>query len=881
MGRHLIGYEVQMVLAGVDYFSALPQESEQPIGVAGYGEGALIAFYAAAVDDRIDSALVSGYFQPREQLHREPVYRNVYGLLREFGDADIASLVAPRSLVIEACRAPRAPDPPPLINGRNYAAYGKLWTPKLEEVRREFTLAKTHFQRLDIEDRIALVASDGGQGPPGTQAALVVFLESLGIDKESHDDRVAFRDRRARFDPTGRMKRQFDQWTSHTQRLVRQSRFRRVEFWKDADSLSTEKWSETTVRFRELLWDEIIGRLPQASLPPNPRTQLVYDTPQWKGYEVMLDVYPGVFQYGMLLVPKDLQPDERRPVVVAQHGRNATPRHVCTPDEDTYAYHSFGAQLADRGFVVYAPQNLYIYEEHSRAIQRKAFALGMTFFAAMVRQHEQALTWLGSLPFVDSARIGFYGLSYGGKSSLLIPAVLEGYCLSICSADFNEEVWKHTSIEDRCSFMFTLEHEHTEFDFGERFNYAEIAGLIAPRPFMVERGHHDDVAPDEWVAYEYAKVRRLYLALGIRDRTEIEFFDGEHEINSQETSNFYTSISPGHGDNHQPAHNPTQLLQRVERMRRNQQVTCIVFIVMGLTPALYVQAKEPTVTLGWSQETQCYEFDTGTLFGCIDPHTWYHGVVGLVHRQHPLDVVRPRKALLNAEYYMRTATRGKMFPRQLSVGKQTRHELRQGRVLVHFPPEPAYQFGMELEYEPHGDRVDMRMTISPTRDVPGFEIFFASYVAKQLGETWVPLAVENGSQHWKKLDNRRKLNDVYQVVRDDAERERLTDGRWGTGSTIVTRIESEPFSKPILVARDAATGLALVFLCDPQVTTLLAGQYHGWDTAHDWCFGKDLVAGQSMRAEVRMIYRRFDDLPSMFAVIEREWTAFAVATETE
>ena len=538
MGRHLIGYEVQMVLAGVDYFSALPQESEQPIGVAGYGEGALIAFYAAAVDERIDSALVSGYFQPREQLHREPVYRNVYGLLREFGDADIASLVAPRALVIEACRAPRAPDPPPLIDGRNYAAYGKLWTPKLEEVRREFALAKTHFQRLDIEDRIALVASDGGQGPPGTQAALVVFLESLGIDKESHDDRVALRDRRARFDPTDRMKRQFDQWTNHTQRLVRQSRFRRAEFWKDADSSSTEKWSETTVRFRELLWDEVIGRLPQASLRPNPRTRLVYDTPQWKGYEVVLDVYPGVFQYGMLLVPKDLQPDERRPVVVAQHGRNATPRHVCTPDEDTYAYHSFGAQLADRGFVVYAPQNLYIFEEHSRAIQRKAFALGMTFFAAMVRQHEQALTWLGSLPFVDSARIGFYGLSYGGKSSLLIPAVLEGYCLSICSADFNEEVWKHTSIEDRCSFMFTLEHEHTEFDFGERFNYAEIAGLIAPRPFMVERGHHDDVAPDEWVAYEYAKVRRLYLALGIRDRTEIEFFDGEHEINSQGTFEF-------------------------------------------------------------------------------------------------------------------------------------------------------------------------------------------------------------------------------------------------------------------------------------------------------------------------------------------------------
>ncbi len=273
-------------------------------------------------------------------------------------------------------------------------------------------------------------------------------------------------------------------------------------------------------------------------MAPNPRARLVYDTPKWKGYEVVLDVYPGVFTYGMLLVPNNIKPGQRRPVVVAQHGRNGTPRDVCNPEEDTRAYHSFGAKLADAGFVVFAPQNLYIGEEDYRSAQRKAFALGLTIFAPMVRQHEQALAWLASLPFVNAGRIGFYGLSYGGKSAMLIPAVLEGYCLSICSGDFNEEVWKHTSIDDSYSFMFTLEQEHTEFDFGERFNYAEIAGLIAPRPFMVERGHHDGVAPDEWVAYEYAKVRRRYAALGLSDRTQIEFFDGRHEIHSQGTFAF-------------------------------------------------------------------------------------------------------------------------------------------------------------------------------------------------------------------------------------------------------------------------------------------------------------------------------------------------------
>ena len=86
--------------------------------------------------------------------------------------------------------------------------------------------------------------------------------------------------------------------------------------------------------------------------------------------------------------------------------------------------------------------------------------------------------------------------------------------------------------------MFTVEWEMPYFDMGSTFNYAEMVALLAPRPFMVERGHWDGVAPDEWVAYEYAKVRRMYDTLGLGDRTEIEFFDGLHEINGKGTFDF-------------------------------------------------------------------------------------------------------------------------------------------------------------------------------------------------------------------------------------------------------------------------------------------------------------------------------------------------------
>ena len=119
-----------------------------------------------------------------------------------------------------------------------------------------------------------------------------------------------------------------------------------------------------------------------------------------------------------------------------------------------------------------------------------------------------------------------------------VPAVLKDYSVVICSGDFNQWVWKNTSLDFIQSYMFLPEYDMYDFNLGNTFNYAEMAGLIAPRPFMVERGHHDGVSQDEWVAFEYAKVRRLYDRLGIGDRTSIEFFNGPHEIHGMGTFQF-------------------------------------------------------------------------------------------------------------------------------------------------------------------------------------------------------------------------------------------------------------------------------------------------------------------------------------------------------
>ena len=104
-------------------------------------------------------------------------------------------------------------------------------------------------------------------------------------------------------------------------------------------------------------------------------------------------------------------------------------------------------------------------------------------------------------------------------------------------------------MDNTYSTIFYGMYEWGEFNIANTFGYAKMAALIAPRSFMVERGHHDDVSPDEWVAYEFSRVRRLYDTLGVPERTRIgfELFNGPHEIHGVGTFEFLREQLNWHG----------------------------------------------------------------------------------------------------------------------------------------------------------------------------------------------------------------------------------------------------------------------------------------------------------------------------------------------
>ena len=528
MGRTLQGFEIQKVLALVDWFE---REKEKRIGLIGWGEGGMLALQAGALDTRVDAVCVSGQFGPREDMWREPLERNLFGFLNHFGDAELAGLLADRALVVEAAKGPE------VVIDSTGAAPGKLITPTLSKVRNEFSRAK-ELANESKSDFSLFTSGDNGKGSPGESQALLKFLQSLSPDRHLSKREKTQKTATTLPDSKAREERAFRGIAAHVQELVEKSHLVRTSgFQPDLSSL--DAYAKSTVPHRLRFKEEVIGRFEEDLLPLSPRSRTIYDKKKWTGHEVVLDVYPELFAYGILLVPKNVQPGERRPVVVCQHGLEGRPKDVI--EGDHRAYHDFAAKLCEKGYVVFAPQNPYLMGDKFRSLQRKANPLGKTLFSLIVAQHRQIVRWLGELPFTDSKRIAFYGLSYGGKTAMRVPALVEGYCLSICSADFNDWIRKTGSTrpgDDRYSYPFTSEYEIFEFNLGHTFNYAEMAALIAPRPFMVERGHFDGVAPDEWVAAEYSKIRRLYTRLKIPDRTEIEWFLGPHTINGQGTFRF-------------------------------------------------------------------------------------------------------------------------------------------------------------------------------------------------------------------------------------------------------------------------------------------------------------------------------------------------------
>ncbi|MFO1019224.1 MAG: hypothetical protein U0903_00770 [Planctomycetales bacterium] len=499
MGRTLIGYEVQKVLAAINQFASMNEAEKRsvPFAVAGISEGGLIALNAAALDPRIQSAYIAGYFQAREGLVDEPIYRNVWRSLRQAGDAELAALIAPRDLFIEACGVPEVSGPPAVKSGRaGGAAPGKIETCTLALVRKEVDRGKAYYQQLDAPGKLRYAASGEGDGPAGSGTLWASFLEAVGAKAgpstiEQHQHAGSSVD-------DARQKRQFTELVDYTQKIFRHSHKDRDKLWSKASRKSVAEWEKACfVPGPGLEWKPV-GRMPAEQLPFNVRTRQVLDEPAYRGYEVLLDVEQDIVATGILLWPKDVKPGEKRPVVVCQHGleggpdghdhpdgkgsNTTSPSRTNSPIGDSLPTH-LKIRIGDRpGSARFSERPIrWGYRctvSSSRSTSRPS--RGWPRCKGLIRNESPSM----------ASRMAARRRSRPDDAHRILPLHLLG--------DFNEWVLKNVSV-DAAELSLHSEYEIFEWNMGFIANYAELAYLMTPARSWWS-GDITTGFRDEWVA---------------------------------------------------------------------------------------------------------------------------------------------------------------------------------------------------------------------------------------------------------------------------------------------------------------------------------------------------------------------------------------------
>jgi dienelactone hydrolase len=104
LGRTLIGLRVHQTKRLLDALLTLPEVDPQRIGIMGISGGGTVATFTAALDDRIQAAVISGYVSRfRGSIMAVPhcIDNFIPGILHIADLPDIVSLIAPRPLLLE------------------------------------------------------------------------------------------------------------------------------------------------------------------------------------------------------------------------------------------------------------------------------------------------------------------------------------------------------------------------------------------------------------------------------------------------------------------------------------------------------------------------------------------------------------------------------------------------------------------------------------------------------------------------------------------------------------------------------------------------------------------------------------------------------------
>ena len=224
------------------------------------------------------------------------------------------------------------------------------------------------------------------------------------------------------------------------------------------------------------------------------------------------------------------------PAILAQHGHGPGKDEVCglteTGDEGS-APNDYGHQLAERGYVVLAP-DLRTFGERADWEPPNIYSCDHTYMYAAMLGYQlltldlwdmaRGLDVLAEHPLVDRQRLGVVGLSQGGTCALFLAAWDRRIRAAVVSGYFNQWI-------DCASIGWNMCGSQVLNGVTRTLDHADLAMLIAPRPLLVESGSDDRIFPVAAARAAMAPVEMAYEWLDARDRVQHDVFDGGHRWN--------------------------------------------------------------------------------------------------------------------------------------------------------------------------------------------------------------------------------------------------------------------------------------------------------------------------------------------------------------
>jgi dienelactone hydrolase len=289
---------------------------------------------------------------------------------------------------------------------------------------------------------------------------------------------------------------------------------------------------------------QAVGYQSRPAVPLAPQVLESVDKGDYVREKVLLQTAPQTAMPIYLLLPKHAP--RPLPVVLAFHGHGYGVKDIVGLWEDGSerdepdGYHKdFGVTLCRRGLAVAAPEIAGFGERRTdfgyldtllgqgapttcAHMAFLAFTQGGSAVGLRVADGKRLVDYLATRPEVDGERLGAYGISGGGMhtffSACLDPrikaCVVSGY---FCTFAASILAMAHCV----CNIVPGLQA------FGEM---SDLAGLIAPRPMLVEAASRDPIFPLAAVQQSVARAREIYRVCGAEGNVETDYFEGRHQI---------------------------------------------------------------------------------------------------------------------------------------------------------------------------------------------------------------------------------------------------------------------------------------------------------------------------------------------------------------